>query len=443
MGRFLLARGTIPRMGRLYGVAVGIAMLLLVCGSSQRLKPEQRMEVFQFVWEEVRNSHYDPKLGGVDWNALREAFIPRIRSATTDSEFYNLLNEMLSKLGQSHMGVIPPGVYVAGRGGRVDLTGRQVGLVVQLVEGRPVVVRVVQGSPAMRAGIPAGSELLRIDDTDAQSVLDAVRTRPLSVREERMQVQIAFAERLSGAPGSKVQVCYRDLEGQERTVELIRDAPRSEVAQFGSLPPIPTYIEARRLPGNIGYIAFNAFMPSLMKQIPEIIRSMRETRGLIIDLRGNIGGVGLMAGGVAGYLVDKETPLGTMYLRSGTYGIVAYPQQGAYRGPVVVLVDEVSISTAEIFAGGLQEAKRATVVGRPTPGMALPSKVIELPHGGLLQCVIANFETPSKRRIEEVGVQPDVPVELTRAMFRQSEDPILQKALEILQERRSTTPRLK
>jgi hypothetical protein len=70
-----------------------------------------------------------------------------------------------------------------------------------------------------------------------------------------------------------------------------------------------------------------------------------------------------MAAGVAGYLVEKETSLGTMYLRTGTFGFVAYPQAGAYTKPVVVLVDEMTASTAEILAAGLQEAKRVKVVG--------------------------------------------------------------------------------
>lgn len=422
-------------MSKLWGPGLAVALLLLGCaGSAQRLTDAQRREILQFVWQEVRDSHYDPKLGGVDWEAIRANYLEKLDTVKSEEEFYRLLNEMLGHLGQSHMGVIPPGVYVAGRTGRIDPTGRSVGLVVQLVEDRPVVVRVRRGSPAMRWGIPAGSEILAIDETDAQTILDQVRERRLPPVEERMQIQLAFLERLGGTPGSKVRIRYRDLDGREHTAELLRERPRGEWVQFGNLPPIPVHIEARQLPNNIGYIAFNAFMPPVMKEIPQIIRSMRNMKGLIIDLRGNVGGIGLMAGGIAGYLVDKETPLGIMSLRSGTYGIVAYPQEGAYKGVVVVLVDELSVSTAEIFSAGLQEAKRVVVVGRPTPGMALPSKVVEIPYGGLLQCVIANFETSRKRRIEGVGVQPDVPVELTREMFRQSEDPILQKAITLIEE---------
>jgi carboxyl-terminal processing protease len=167
-------------------------------------------------------------------------------------------------------------------------------------------------------------------------------------------------------------------------------------------------IESRILPGNIGYLAFNAFMPPVMRELPSRLRELKDTRGLIIDLRENIGGIGLMAGGVAGYLLPRETPLGVMRLRDGTFGIVAYPQQPQYTKPVVVLVDEFSVSTAEILAAGLQETKRAVIVGRSTPGKALPSKIVALPHGGYLQCVLADYETAGKRRLEGAGVQPDI-----------------------------------
>ncbi len=421
---------------RLFIGLLGLLMGLGGCASQAKLTESQRMEAFQFVWEEVQRSHYDPNLGGVDWNAVRDEFAPRVRSAKSDAEFYALLDEMVKRVGQSHMAVIPPNAYVAEEEVRTRVGMGDVGLTVQLVEGRPLITRIRNGSPAKRAGIPPGSEMLAINEEPVERYLERIRERKLSPIEERMQVMLTFMALLSGEPNTKVTIRYRDLNGQEHAVELIRERPPGEISQFGYLPPIPVQVESRRLPGNIGYIRFNMFMPPVMKRLPDIIRSMKNARGLIIDLRGNVGGIGLMAGGVGGYLVDKETPMGVMRLRAGTFGIVANPQSGAYLGPVVILVDELSASTSEIMAGALQEAGRATIIGRPTPGMALPSKLVAIPHGGYLQCVIADFETPKKRRLEGVGVTPDIVVELKQEDFRTTDDPILQRAVEYLQAQR-------
>jgi carboxyl-terminal processing protease len=390
------------------------------------------MEVFQFVWEEVRRSHYDPKLGGVDWDAVRETYAPKAQAAESDAAFYAVLNEMLGELKQSHFGVIPPGAFVAQEEARRRISDGEVGVSVQLVAGKPLIVRVRDGSPAARMGIPTGAELLAIDDTPAEAILQRIRARNLPEVEERFEAYLAFRAYLSGRVGSEVALRYRDLDGVERTAVLTRQAATGERVQFGFLPELRVRVESRILPGNIGYLAFNAFMPPVMRELPSRLRELKDTRGLIIDLRENIGGIGLMAGGVAGYLLPRETPLGVMRLRDGTFGIVAYPQQLHYTKPVVVLVDEFTVSTAEILAAGLQETKRAVVVGRSTPGKALPSKIVALPHGGYLQCVLADYETAGKRRLEGAGVQPDIAVDLTREAFRTARDPVLQRAMEYL-----------
>jgi Periplasmic protease len=155
--------------------------------------------VFQFVWEEVRRSHYDPKLGGVDWDAVRETYAPKARAAESDAAFYAVLNAMLGELKQSHFGVIPPGAFVAQEEARTRISGGEVGITVQLVAGKPLIVRVRDGSPAARAGIPPGAELLAIDDTPAEAILQRVRARNLPEVEARFEAYLAFRAYLKRA----------------------------------------------------------------------------------------------------------------------------------------------------------------------------------------------------------------------------------------------------
>jgi hypothetical protein len=264
-------------MAKVVRLSVGLALAftLLSCAPSQQLTEQQRMEVFQFVWEEVRRSHYDPELGGVDWDAVREAYLLKARAAESDAAFYAVLNEMLGELKQSHFGVIPPGAFVAQEEARRRISDGEVGVSVQLVAGKPLIVRVRDGSPAARMGIPTGAELLAIDDTPAEAILQRIRARNLPEVEERFEAYLAFRAYLSGRVGSTVVLRYRDLDGIGRTATLLREATSGERVRIGFLPELRVRIESRILPGNIGYLAFNAFMPPVMRELPDRLRELQ------------------------------------------------------------------------------------------------------------------------------------------------------------------------
>jgi carboxyl-terminal processing protease len=157
---------------------------------------------------------------------------------------------------------------------------------------------------------------------------------------------------------------------------------------------------------------------------------MTDAPGIIIDLRGNPGGLGGMASGIAGVLEKERTSLGTMHMRSGHVNFAVFPQPNPYLGPVVILTDGGSASTSEIFAGGMQEIGRAVVVGERTVGAALPSYFQKLPTGALFQYAIGDFKTPRGTLIEGRGVAPDVEVKLTRRSLLDGRDAQFDAAIE-------------
>jgi carboxyl-terminal processing protease len=148
----------------------------------------------------------------------------------------------------------------------------------------------------------------------------------------------------------------------------------------------------------------------------------------VIDLRGNPGGVALVASGIAGCLTAAEFSLGTMHLRKGHIGFEVAPQSRAFLGPIAVLIDSGSASTSEIFAAGLQEAKRARVFGETSAGQALPSSFKTLPTGDLFQFAIADLKTPGGQLLEGRGVSPDEQVPCTQADLSAGRDPVLAAA---------------
>jgi carboxyl-terminal processing protease len=422
----------------------------------------ERRRIVTAVWQTVRDRHYDPKLGGVDWNAVRARYEPLALGAPDDAAFYRTLNQMVGELGQSHMLVSGPGAdeepeaepaanAAPGRGpepvsaaaggspGAPDLGAPVIvngtgdpGLVVRSIEGRAIVTSVRAGSSAQRKGILPGFVVERIAGRAITS--GANPTRPLRPVEERFALRRLALHRLQGPVGSRVTLEYLDNADRPGKVVLDRDAPAGPARQIGHLPPLYPETHVAIVDG-VGVLAINLFLldPTLgeVKRAMDKFRALH-VRGVILDLRGNPGGIGAMSIPVAAEFVSSPTTLGTIHFRTFTQTFTAQPSMGrtAFTGPLVILTDEGSASTSEILAGGLQEAGRARIIGEGTLGAVLPSVIEELPGGAVMQVVVADFQTPKGVLLEGRGVKPDLQVPETRDAFRAGRDPILRAGLE-------------
>jgi carboxyl-terminal processing protease len=237
--------------------------------------------------------------------------------------------------------------------------------------------------------------------------------------------------RLSGPIGGTLDATFLNSSGSKVNVSLDLTAPRGQSSGFGNLPPQHVWFESQKL-GSTGYFRFNMFLdlPRVMAGFQRTVEGCQACDGLIIDLRGNPGGIGGMAMGMAGFLVDKPNlRLGTMYLRDSTLNFVVNPRADVFSGPVAVLVDGCSASTSEIFAGGLKDLGRARVFGTHTAAAALPSAFERLPNGDGFQYAVANYISEGGQPLEGLGVTPDVLVELTPAALLAGHDPVVDAAL--------------
>jgi carboxyl-terminal processing protease len=164
-------------------------------------------------------------------------------------------------------------------------------------------------------------------------------------------------------------------------------------------------------------------------KIRAAIREFAAADGIIIDLRGNPGGVGGLAGGVAGLLSEKQISLGSMASRSGSMSLLGYPQPSPYLGKIVVLTDHGSASTSEMFAAGIQENIRGKVIGETSAGAILLSVFDPLPTGYMFQYAISDYKSPKNILIEGRGVKPDREVLLTRESLLAGRDVQLDAAI--------------
>ena len=202
-------------------------------------------------------------------------------------------------------------------------------------------------------------------------------------------------------------------------------------ATLGHLPTFYVRFTAKRVEGSVGYVSLNVFFDAVnvVKQFGEAIDANRDADGLIIDLRGNPGGMGLMSFAMANWFVTKPgLKLGTLITRAGSLNFSLQPRPRPYTKPVAVLVDEMSMSTSEIMAGGMQDLKLARIFGTKTPGAALPSMVERLPNGDCFQFAMANYISTGGKPLEGIGVVPDVETPLTRAALLEGRDPALDAA---------------
>ena len=204
-----------------------------------------------------------------------------------------------------------------------------------------------------------------------------------------------------------------------------------DLVHFGNLPESRLIFESRTLPGGVGYIRFNEFLDpgNMMPKFEAAMKSFAKAPGVIIDLRGNRGGIGIMAMGIAGFFIDKPgQKLGDMKMRQTTLQFVIFPRPETYAGPLAILVDENSASTSEIFAGGMQDLKRARIFGTRTAGAALPSDIIRLPNGDGFQYPQASYTSVSGKTLEGNGVTPDVVVHPTAKDGQTDNDPVIEAA---------------
>jgi carboxyl-terminal processing protease len=311
-----------------------------------------------------------------------------------------------------------------------------------------VVVRsVTAGSAAARAGVRPGWIVSRVDTFDI-AALATRRPAALDERKFSFQAPQVTHARLMGAPGSTVTVTFRDDGNRDVSRTLERAAVAGTPVTFSHLPTM--YVESERRDttrdgARIGIIRFNVWMTAVVPPVDSAIEAFRAADGIVFDLRGNPGGVAGIVMGMAGHLLDTTAALGVMRSREATLRFVANPRRVnvrgervvPYAGPVAILVDEMSASTTEFFAAGLQELGRARVFGARSSGQAIPAQLTQLPNGDVLYHAVADFTTPKGVRIEKDGVVPDEPAPLTRDALLAGRDPALEAALGWIARQRS------
>jgi carboxyl-terminal processing protease len=400
---------------------------------------------FDSAWRTVGSGLEGRGVTRLDWRAVGRELRPRAARAASDSALRVVIGEMLSRIGESHFAVISGRGTAAAPDAPADESSLgTAGLALRFLDRRLVIWRVDSGGPARAAGVVPGWIVEQIDDLVVPA-LGVTDTLPL----QRLPVLTDAMRALHGAPGMPVRVIARDADGVRHDVTFQRAAIRGPLARFGNLPPLPTSFEATRrtlADGRcIAIIHFEYWLPPVMPPLDRAVDANRGCAGMVLDLRGNLGGVAAMMMGVSGHFLNEPSTLGTMRTRGEEMRFVANPRRSTsagltvvpFAGPLAIIVDGLSASTSEMFGAAFQALGRARVFGERTAGQALPAMATRLPNGDVLMHVVADFVAADGSQIEGKGVIPDELVPLRPADLARGRDAPLEAAVRWISTRRT------
>lgn len=265
-------------------------------------------------------------------------------------------------------------------------SGQYVGIGVDIgIENQRIVIRkVIVPSPADTAGL------------NPRDIVTEIDHKPVKGR----NLQEAIDE-IQGDPGTSVQLSILTPDGEEKEVEIVRDFVK-----------VPT-VSLRLLDKQYAYFRISIFNRNSAPHLRESLESLKEDgiepQGLIIDLRGNPGGVLQQAVAMADGFLDEGLIVSTRG-RNAVMQMEFSASEGQWLPgkPVIILVDRATASASEVFAGALQDHERAVIVGERTFGKGSVQSVLPLRNGDGVKLTTARYYTPSGRSIQAEGILPDI-----------------------------------
>lgn len=421
------------------------SLALFVSAAPLAAQDVSLLATYDTAWDAIARTFYDTALVNGRWRSVADSIRGTLGAAPTEAQVRRAIRAMIAVPGQSHFALITNDALPRAKGGTAaDGPPGTAGITVRLAGDTLVVWRVESGGPAAAAGVRPGDAIERVDENTVVTIRERLATAfPDNPREANGLLLQVFSAVLDGPAGSSVEVGIRRLDGSAAAHALTRSAKSGRLQQYGNLPPM--VIQATldtttvRAGGNdlaVPIIAFSGWFPVVTADLDRFAFGARNAPAVIIDLRGNLGGVVGIIGGFAGHFSDSTWSLGSMRGRGATLRLAANPRRATssgervdvIRAPVAILVDPLTASSSEFFAAGMQALGRARVFGEASAGQSLPAAMKRLPNGDVLMHAIADHEDALGRRIEGIGVQPDTPTPLTRRGLAAGRDVALEAA---------------
>ena len=407
---------------------------------------EQKVWGLIELWGTVKyNFAFFERLPKLDWDAAVRAAIPRVLAAPDQEAYYQRLNELTALLHDGHTLVVSPSL----RRGAFDGPP----LEFEVVEGRIVLVRTGDTDEIRAQGIRPGMELVAVAGrVPAWQWLreHALRFYPGSTKQNGEAFGMFLF--LRGSKDTTVKLMLEDTAGAKRMVTVTRNSANRDGSVFSPrIRDFSRLVESRMVDQGIAYLRLATFDDEKVVEAFDAEfdhLDLDRLKGMILDLRYNIGGDDRFAYPIVSRLVDHSvagitwrTP--TYHPAYASWGKAETPLQGdavriepdarkRYVGPLVVLTGPNTMSTSEDFIVPLDFAGRVLTIGEPTAGTTGNPVNVPLPGGAILRVCSLWCTYPDGREFVGRGIEPRVVVHPTVAGIRASRDEVLEKAVEAL-----------
>lgn len=407
---------------KLAGIVCAYALIFTLASQGSGQKPSYA-EVFQAAWDKVNESFFDPTFTGLDWKSIGDRYRQEAARAKTDQDFLEVMQRMLKELPVSHLHFAMPR--------ESGLVGT--GIVTRRFADQQVVVSVPGTSDAFAKGVQPGAILLN----------------PLDEQ---------------GKPGSLANLRLQSCDGSPRTVGVRREShsqPERPSIRWRSF----TSADGKR----IGYIRAVRFDDDTAPLVDAAMAELKNTSGLIIDVRDNTGG-NMSFVRLSSYFSEGEHLVAALLtrtyfetqkvapkqidpnklpravqtytdekvfdaMRSNGGAVAIYSEDlGAnrYKGKVAVLINDETASAAEGFAWHVKLRTKATIIGGKTAGALLGAEYFTLPGGWRLAVPTHSGWGPDGKPVIDQPVTPHIPTTWSRADVCGGRDPDMVKALEVV-----------
>ncbi len=365
--------------------------------NSDEISPQR---LFDRTWRVISKEYYEPSLNHQNWNRWRTRYQGKIK---TIDDAQVAIDTMIASLDEPYTKFMSQKDF---EDLTTSITSKIYGIGVNIYSnsGKTEIFNVMPGTPADFAQLKQGDIITHVDGKD-----------------------------IAGMNISDVAALVRGPENSMVEITILRDGKKLTKIIKRKEIKIKS-VKSSILDNHIGYIKIISFMSgSTPNEFMEALNNTKETDSLIIDLRGNTGGLLDNAIFIADQFINKGTIVDIIY-RSGNKKTIRAKNDGeTLNKPVVVLVNGTSASASEILSGALKDTHKATLVGNKTFGKGLVQKVVPLPNRTGVNVTIARYLTPNGTDINKLGIKPDIEIGTDFDFIEDNKPDVqLEKAKEIL-----------